>query len=683
MAGEYEEWQSLLSATFLLPHNGPTLFFIDDSELARLRPDVKDPAGDLAEAVCSRLRLADGRSMFSTITADYRQWERGPWSEAPPVLPAIAITVLAATRMRSDAEARSTNYYLRLAQALSPGASASSIGMLRNDLGVGGAFLDVVEMWRGLHAWIEAQDGYVGTSTIRDHPHLQRIGYPLSQALVRQSDRLTLTRFFHALDFDSGSVPAIGVILGALDIWTAAAQNSFSESFMRALRDTDIRPLLAAVVEALAQAWDGRVLTSDGMQRIAMCLSIDLEAWKVGWLFPVPPGKPEALTLITPDGEQRVGLTLTAGSDYYSVMEEATVNPELLLSGVRFRGSEFTAEFPALPVIFLRPDPQTGAWSSVAGMLPFEEHLVIISGAYVADFRQALHEAAVEGWRLIPQRGVALVPGYAMFERVRFMNGQALELALSRLPRLRHIGVAPATVPRARLVRGLPITTSISATHYLIGGEPDLLLPFGPDPRLATVALDGRREQLQANGFPLELRRFLSGLGRHIVYADEQELVFTTLDEGPDPARPPGTAALGWTSNTQMGGSDRALVVVGALVTEMTSVTPMLARRGRDESWLLHDDGRTERLAEPAPPGFLASIDIGIHSPCFEISAPASALWLAQRRDTRWHLTEIGPANPKDYDLHIDVLDAWKRACRDSNGAQLWALQLSMAKGTT
>lgn len=681
MTGGYEAWQSLLSAAFLFPHHGPTVLFLDDDELTRLRPAAEDAADELAEAVRSRLRLPDGRSMFAPIIAAYEQWQRGPRLDAPPVLPVVALSVLAATRMRSDADARSTNYYLRLAQALTPGADNRTIDVLRSDLGEGGAFLDAVEMWRGLHAWIEAQDGTRGVSTIRDHPHLRRIGYPLSQALVRQSDRMTLTRFFQALDFAPGQAPDGPVIVGALDIWTAAAQNRLSEAFMRALGDSDLRPLLATVVEAHAQAWDGRVLTSDGKQRIAMRLGIDLDAWQTRWLFPIPPNGPETLMLRSPDGDREMRLTATAGQDYYSVQGSPAVSPDQLLSGLRFRGSEFTAELPASPVVFLRPDPQTGAWSSAPGMLPFEEHLVAISATHVTEFRQVLSQAAAEGWRSIPQRGSALLAGYALFQNVRFADGQALELALSGLPGLRRIGVTPTVIPRARLVRGLPVATSISAAHYLAGGEPDLLLPSGPDPRPATVTLDGRREQLQANGFPLELRRFISDTGRHIVDADGQELTFTTLEEGPDPAQPAGTATLGWTSDAEIGDPDLALAITGAHLSNSAGSTPVLARRGRDESRLLHDDGRTERLTEPAPPRFLSSTDIEIHLPRFEIRPPASARWLAQRRGTRWRLTEIGPEDPREYDLDVDILDAWKRACTDENGAQLWQLQLSMAGG--
>lgn len=682
MTAEYEEWQRLLSDAFLLPHDGPTVLFLDDSEITRLLPGAEDAGRHLGEAVRSRVRITEGRSMFSSITAAYQQWQRGSQTEPPPVLPVIAITVLAATRMRSDFEARSTNYYLRLAQALIPDATQQETEALRNDLREGGAFLEAVEMWRGLHLWLEAQDGTVGVSTIRDHPHLQRIGYPLSQALVRQSDRLALTRFFQALDFRPGSAPDAGVFLGALDIWTAALQNRLSDGFMRALGDTDIRPLLAAVVEAHAQAWDGRVLTSDGKLRIAMRLSIDLDAWQARWLFPVPPGGPEALTVLATDSVQEVQLTATPGLAHYAARESPAVSPELLVSGMRLRGREFTAEFPPSEVIFLLPDPQTGTWSSVPGMLPFEEHLVAISGAHAGEFQQVLREAATEGWRLILQRGSVLLPGYALFRNVRFTDGQALELILSRLPGLRRIGVTPAAIPRARLVRGLPLATTISATHYLVGGEPDLLLPSGPDPRPATVTLDGRREHLQANGFPLELRRFVSGTGRHLVDADGQALAFTTLEEDPDPAQPSGTATLGWTSGGHMSGSGQALAVVGALVTDITDMTPVLARRSRDESWLLHHDGRTERITEPVPPSFLSSLDIEIRSPSFEISAPATARWLAQRRGARWHLTEIGPADPSEHTLAIDVLDAWKRACSDTNGAQLWKVQLSMSAGS-
>ena len=681
MVGGYAEWQSMLAEAFLSPRNGPNVLFLDDRELARLFPEVEDTGRQLAEAVRSRLRLTEGRSMFGSIIADFRRWTRGAQADPPPVLPVIAVTVLAATRMQSDAKTRSTNYYLRLAQVLLPDAEPDTRELLRNSLRERGAFLDVVEMWRGLHAWIEDQGGVVGVSTIREQSHLSRIGYPLSQALVRQSDRIVLTRFFGALGFFPGPVPEEGVLLSAIEIWTASGQNHLSDAFMHALGDAEMRPLLGSVVAAHAHAWGGLVLTRDGKNQISMRLSIDLDSWSASWLFPIPENGPENVALVGEERGSEIVLSASGVQEYYAVQGLPAVSPDSLRTGLRLSGIEYTAEFPGSPAIFLGLDPYTGSWSSVAQMLPFEVYLVAISASVAVEFKQVLLAAAVEGWRLLPQRGSVLLPGYDFFEGVRFARSQDFDLVMEKVPGLRRMGVTPAVVPRARLVRGLPIAKSISSTHYLVGGEPDLLLPTGPEPRATTVTLDGRSEQFRANGFPIELRRFGKGLGRHTVDVDGQQLSFTTLEENPDDSDPEGTGVIGWTSDGRMSGSEGELAVVGADVVETGRGTPVFARRGWDESWILHDEGRTEIVSEPPRPRFLSTIDTEIYTPRFELSAPASARWLAQRRGGRWRLTEIGSTTPRGYDLDIDVLSAWKRACGDAKCEQLWAVQLRLSAG--
>lgn len=678
MSEAYEKWQQLLADEFLLPHEGPTVLFIDDAELERIRPTAADPARDLVAALREKVNLAAGSKMFEPVTVALRRWARGTRTDPPEVLPVVAASVLAAVRMRSDFHARSTNYYLRLAQVLLPDEDEAMVQALSAELR-GGTFLDVVEMWQRLHEWIEAQAGAIGNSTIRDHPRLHRIGYPLSQALVRHSDRVALTRFFHALELTVDALPDASVLLSALDIWTATAQNRLSETFMRVLADPAERPLLGLVVQAHAQAWDGRVLTGDGKQRIAGRLGIDLETWTARWLFPVLASAPETIILSGVSTQDTVTLTHMPGRDYYVTKGAPPVTSELVASGFRLSGAEFTAEFSASPVVFLRPDQQTGAWSSAPGILPFEEHLVAIASPHMVEFRRVLQEAASDGWRLIPQRRAALLPGYALFENVRFSDGRALATALAQVPGLKGLGVAPAIIPRAKLVGGLPIATAISKSHYLVGGEPDLILPSGPDLRMVQVTLDGRRDEVPANGFPLELRRFMNHeAGRHKIEANGQQLEFTSLEEGPDPAMPPGTGSLGWNTSGKMSDSGQPLAVIGAVVTPRSGTSYILARRGKDESWLLHDDGRAEKVSEPARPAFVARIGIELISPHFEIAAPATARWLAQRRGSQWRLTEVGPVRPREYDVDIDVLDSWKRACCDPNSARLWDVQLSM-----
>lgn len=677
---DYGAWQTVLADAFFDVQSGPTVLFLDVGAIAKLRPELEDPTLNFVAAVRNRLRLGRGRGIFQSVMYAYRTWQVGAQAEAPPILPLLGLTVLAATKMRTDAEARSTNFYIRLAQILLPDATDEEITKLRNDLRTGDAFLDVVEMWSGLDSWVEAQQGRVGVSTIRTDPRLQRIGYPLSQALLRHGDRVALTRFFHALDFYPASAPEAAVLVGALDIWTVATQNKLSDTFMRSLADTDTRPLLASVVEAHAQAWDGNIITNDGNQRIEVKIGVDLASWQIQWLFPRPPELVAELSLRGPEGVS-VQLAPAEGWDYLDVDQNLAVRSNLVLAGMQLQGRDHTAEFPATQAVFLRADPQTGGWSSVPGLVPFEEHLVLLQSAHVDSFRRVLTEAAAPGWKINPQRKSALLPGYALFEGVQFSASHALDQALKEIPGLRGVGIATEVVPIARFVRGLPIARGISRTHYLLGGAPDLLIPSGANGETSKLTIGGRHQEIRANGFPLELRRIVSGSGLHQVDVDGRAFAFTVLEEDPSPLDPKGTGEIGWDNQGIQVRQSDAAIVKGAVVTHFSGKPPVLARRGRDATWLLLDEGRNQQVFEPNLPAFLSTTDSMIHLPHFEINPPKNARWVAQRRGVKWTISEIGSDEPMERTVEFEVLGAWRRACINENGAQLWALQLEMASG--
>lgn len=678
MPWTFEDWQQQLAAAFLAGGDGPIVLFVNESELARIRPGVEDAARDLANALRPYLRLEDAHSVLGPVSDRYKDWANGPRSDPPPVLPLIAMTVLAATQMRSDPTARSTNYYLRLAQAMLPEGPDAAVEKLRNDLGQGGAFKDASEMWRGLHHWICEHAGTIGMSTIRAHPHRQRIGYALSQALIRQSDQISLTRFFHALRFHPDQPPPAPALARAFRVWTSDARNSVSEPLAHALDDDETHALVGSVLEAHAIAWDGIVLSKDGKRLLTVRLGLDLERWKARWLFAIPDDAVPTITISGLQPHVKISLALPISGSYYDVSDEIDVDPQLVTSGLRMTGDTYGAEFPSSPIVFLLPDSQTGAWSSVLGLVPFEEHLVAVASGYEGEFRQALQEAAVDGWRNISQRSAVLLRGYALYEKVRFSDPVALERVLSRLPILRRIGVAPVAVPQPRFVRGLPIARGLASRHYLTGGAPDLLLPCRPDRPEVTVTLNGVSQVLRATGFPLELRRWADESREHIIEIDGQVLTFTTLDDDPTPTAPMGTGTLGWNRSGKMCGDDQP-AIAGASLDGSFDEPFALARRGKDESWLLHDGGRVEVLLEPAPPRFLESTDVDIPVSRFEIDAPTSARWLAQKRGTLWQLTELRGLSPRVVEADFDVIDSWRRSSRDINGGKLWELQLRIA----
>lgn len=679
--GRYAQWQEALSARFLPEKDGPVVLFVDDAELPSLVSDVAEPSVDLAEAVRDVRSKTPGADYFAKVVAACRLWKLGDQAKAPPVLPVLALSVLAATRMHSDGYVLSTNYYLRLAEALAPGASPIELGTLHNEL-KGQSFLDVVYMWSALHDWIVAQDGRVGISTIRtDERRLTRIGYPLSQALLKRRDRSELTRFFRAMRIKTSGVPDEETILYGLDVWTTADRNRLSDTFMGALRSEKVRPLLCSLVIAFAEAWDGLVVTSDGRRRIAIKLGLDLEQMTARWIFSVEHGTAENITLSGLSGTDRtVILSQIPPSRYYASDGAPPVTPELVLQGFRLRGVAFTAEFPKSPVLLFVNDPQTGAWSTTAGISPFEHHLIAAASSESGSVERLIQRAAAPGWVVRKQGRNAILPGFKLFEDVRFADRQLLAEALRDDPQLRSLGMAPTLTPRTRFARGLPLAREFAHNIYMVGGEPDLLLPTEQEPRIALLSLNGIEEVVTASGFPFELRRFPQPEGVVNVIVDSQSLSFSLLSESPLGETPAGAYSLGWSHQGALETATSKTQIIGALVTSSPARIAHLVRRGR-ETWVLHDGGVTKRCSEPGLPSFLNGTGFDYVPTQFEATASDSAKWVAQRKGTMWLLTELNPDGRREVSADFDVLRTWAGTADGANGPMFWELQMGLTGG--
>ena len=188
-AWSYGDWQRETAATFLAarPDPAPIVLFLDDEEAHRLWPSLQRPGEDLGAAVSGVMSWGRPDRLFDPITKQVARWRHGSGDEPPPCLPVLAASVLAATRMAHDHHGPGHAYYLRLAQLLRPEANAETVckQLAQN-------YDAVAVMWRELHEWISSRSELIGSSTIRGDPHFTLIGYPLSQALARSSDRQRL-----------------------------------------------------------------------------------------------------------------------------------------------------------------------------------------------------------------------------------------------------------------------------------------------------------------------------------------------------------------------------------------------------------------------------------------------------------------------------------------------------------
>lgn len=674
----YAQWQKIFARAFLGVNPGvPLVFFVDDDELRRLVPGSPDPAGDLAAAVAELVHPQRGAAMFAAVARAAGWWDGSAHDQPPPSLPVLALSVLAATRMHTDEQARSHNYYLRLAQVLLPCAEAANVDATRLTLR-GGAFIAVAEMWQDLDRWLDERGGAAGISTIRDHPELTRIGFPLSQALVRRSDRAALTRFFDALEISQFGVPSSDALLEYLRIW-AARPRDLSDTFRRALADDTLRPLLQPLVTGLANTWDGRVITTEGLTHLDIAVVLDLERWAARWAIRGPGPVNDTLVGTIAGIPVEIAIARDPYSSLFRTSGAPVVSSQALRDGVRLRGATCVAELAPVRILVLGEDADAGGWLSTRSIVPFREHVIAASADLAADVERVLQRAAKSGWSRARPAERPLLAGYVLFLDVIFDDPGRLDEALAAFPGLPSAAIRPDWATRARLVNGLPLARPLSRDCYLAGGEPDLLLPVGDQPRFVNAALDGAEQAppFRASGFPIELRRFgpLSS-GSHVIEADRDILRFTLLRTNPAD-HPAGTAELGWDNQGEIRGGLAQPMVCGAAVEGRDAAEPLLVRRGPGRAWLIHNDGHCSAVIEPPPAtGPLSQVN-GFSGYYFELAPPRSATWLAEHRGDRWKVRDIHRQAPEFTPLDEGSRSVWSAVAQHGpDGDPLWHLYL-------
>lgn len=676
LPASYRRWQEVLASSYWDNPGAPVTMCIDDAELSRLQPDQ---VPDLVAAVAELLPRRPASDMFWRVSALETRWAAGERSGPPPTLPLLGLTVLAASRMDRGDGARPSNYYLRLAQVLAPALPGVGTEELREVLRRPSEPMDgVARMWESLHRWVGSRWGQ-DVSTIRTHPTFRRTGYPISQALLRGSDRSALTHFFAALGLPGADIPDEDSLLLLLRLWSQHG-HGLSSRMEQVLVDSNVSGLLAGMVRSLAASWDGTVRMSDGRPRLAVRLVLDLDLWTAHWIVEASDRVDREVVRGVVPGAGSVELAVARDVDRPWMVTEgsAPVTQAALRDGFRLQGPSVAAEFRrSADLIAFRLDPDAGAWVSVASTVPFEEHMLAVPTGSQEVLAEVLEEAA-PGYRML--RGApAGMQGWALFERVVVADVRELERAFRcrGLDPGRFLGLRPEPAPRPKLVDGLTVPTSVSGGVYMAGGEPDLLLPVGADSRRVEASLDGEAQPggFQATGLPIPLRNLPGGhlTGRHEIQADGYMLPFTVVER--NPARPQPGGLLGWNGAGQLVGGVGPHAIEGAGVSLAIAgediPEPILCRRGQDETWFLLQNGRCVPVVEP-PPTVLRG-ERAAPPLYFEAVPPPGAAWLAARKRGAWKVRPLAALAPGFAPLRPGDREVWGQLvnsgdCRD----RLW-----------
>lgn len=642
---EYARWQARLERAFLEGHAGqPVVMFVDHDELQHLADEHEDGPRSLAAAVRSLVNVERGGAMFARARLVERLWSQGLRTSPPPTLPILALSVLAASEMRADAQGARHNYYVRLARVLLPDGADDEIEDLRLILRRR-ASLDLTALWQRFDAWLTEQAGAFGTSTVREDPDLPRIGYPLSQTLVRRSDRAVLTGFFDRMNLTSERVPGPDALLSLLKVWTHRRSHGFSERFIEALDEPAMLVYLKPLIHGLAVAWDGKVVTAEGLRRLEIRLAMDLDRAAAWWVVPAVADLPGDIVDGIADGRSFTALlTPDSHSSLYRAEGLPPVTATTLQYGFTARGSSCVAEYrPGKFLVFVE-NAHAGGWMSVDALEAYEEHVVAATSDLAPAVEQALQRAADIGWRKVADTiAYEILSGYSIYFRVVFSDHDALTSAIRTLPSATAGHIRLGTTARPRLVNGLPLFRNLSLNTYLAGGEPDLELPVGAEPRMVDVVLDGSAPRpLPASMFPFPFGRFGPyEPGTHTIDADGESLTFV-VTPGPDADwNPPGLGSLGWVDGQLQEVSGDADVCGAFTATENPPSKTILVRRGALRNWIVDRNGHVTRLEEPPPPTCLERVAFML----FDVSRDRGA-WLIQQRATGWQATRLCAAEP-------------------------------------
>ena len=265
-------------------------------------------------------------------------------------------------------------------------------------------------LWKELARWLDRVNGGArGISTIRPHPRHTYIGYPLSQALFRQSDRNRLSYLFDRLGFEphggtDETRPTAAELVANYRLWAPSKTNLSPGAQLLAKDETFIGLLEDILVDALAR-WDGSLRGRQGERRARFVVALEVGLhFAVGFIAQRPEGFP--VEFITPDLDPPGCLKSTVPGWYNQSRVELTESR--LKEGFEAPQNGFALEYRPSEVVPLQETLEVGCWTSVRSVSAGRPHYVLAALSAQERLEQFLHAHAEVGWaqdrrsRLLP-----------------------------------------------------------------------------------------------------------------------------------------------------------------------------------------------------------------------------------------------------------------------------------------
>lgn len=533
MNASYEAWNQVLADRFYRPDSSgrPVYLSVDDEELEGLAPVVGLEPQRASESFVAAVRQEFSSSSFYGLYGRFfraaREWrDAGVEQRPPPYLGLHALAVLAGSRMAHDENAgvASHNYYARYNE------------LIGRDVADGRppGFEELGKLWEDLGHWLEVDcQGRRGRSTIRTHPTLAHIGFPISQCLLREADRRRLTEFFRSVGLEPGDEITGEELFTYLRNW-ATPGCALSAPAARVIREAspEVASEISQIVRGEFEGWQGEVLDERGRSRSEIALTLEIR--QGGHLLTArfwprrPNGFPQELAVHLPSGRS---IPLRAMMDGWYEPLSIDVRGKELDRGLLLESDGYSFAYANSHVVPLRASEELGRWVSVPQVRAVEPHCVLVHASVLEDVRRFLTGYAESGWRELPASG-GLPAGWRVFSQVQITS--------PAYPTQDHLH---RLVPRFGTASSFEGGLKITSGQYLVGGEPDLWVTVAEGDE-TSVEIDGEPAELGHRVVCLRLAEMGLPAGPHHIRVGGLTRRFTTFDGLPTPA-PSGTGSLG------------------------------------------------------------------------------------------------------------------------------------------
>ena len=177
--------------------------------------------------------------------------ERGARLFPPPIVGLLAVLVIPAEQMGAEGGKGGSHqrYYPRLEELLSIPEDELS-RFIKN-------FRDVSEeFWQSLNLWLEFEDGTFGLPTAYSLSH-RYVGLPVSQALIRETERRQLRRFFAQSGLSPGDQITAGEMQELLDEWVGRSDSPATRQLKKLWSEPDSQKQVSEIAVTELHSWDG------------------------------------------------------------------------------------------------------------------------------------------------------------------------------------------------------------------------------------------------------------------------------------------------------------------------------------------------------------------------------------------------------------------------------------------